>query len=164
MNKQMYYVKHQVYPDASDAATKGVLQNIKQKLYVYIPFRVNHYIFDSDLIRKECGVFVIKEIKNPLSIVSELTLVKTRSNAGFNKLTLTLLKTENNKKIIKRANLVFSKDYYTPQLAKKIASVKKVSYEQNVNWTIVAITGPKERFKLKIVDPVDSSTEEEEKK
>lgn len=76
MNRKQFYVKHQVHPDGGDITAKGILKTIKSKLYIYIPFKVSHYIFDNNNIRKECGVFVIKEIANPLSIVSELTLLK----------------------------------------------------------------------------------------
>lgn len=157
-SKKTYYVKHQVYPDSSDTATKTILKNIKQKLYVYIPFRVNHFIFDNTKIRKDCGVFLITEIQNPLSILSEMSLVKTRSTSGFNKLNLTLAKNDNNNNVIKkRASLVFSKEYYTPELATTIASLKTVTFEKDVDWTILAITGPKEQFKLKIVEPFNDN-------
>jgi hypothetical protein len=166
-NKKMYYVKHRVHPDSSDATTRGVLKGIKEKVYVYIPFKVNHFIFDDDAIRKECGVFVLKEIKNPLSIVPELTLIKGRSKSGFNKLTLTLSKPDEKDKkisIVKRASLIFSRDFYTPELATKIADKKKVKFEKEIDWTIVTITGPTERFKLKVQEPSADSEEDEKDK
>jgi hypothetical protein len=157
-NKKIYYVKHEVKPDASDSSTRTILKNIKEKLYIYIPFRVNHFIFDNTTIRKMCGVFLIKEIYNPLAIVSDMTLVKNRSKSGFNKLTLTLSKNDdNNQIIIKRAVLVFSREYYTPELATKIANLKKVNFEKDIEWTIMAITGPKEQFKLKVAEPFDNN-------
>lgn len=119
-------------------------------------------------LRKECGVFIIKEIQNPLSIVAELTLLNIRRKSGFNQLTLTVSKkdpNDNTKKIIKRVKLVFSKEYYTPDLAKKIASLKTVNYQKDVPWTIEAINGPKEQFKLKVTDPiVEEDKENEESK
>lgn len=84
-NKNIYYVKHQVYPDFEDLVTKNILKNIKKAVYVYIPFRVSHFIYDNQSIRKACGVFLITDIENPLSIVSEMTLVKNRSKSGFKK-------------------------------------------------------------------------------
>lgn len=155
-NKTAYYVRHPIHPDTSNPATRTLLKTT-DKYYVYIPFRVNHYIFDMDSVRKECGVFLLKDIKNPLSIAPELTLVKGRSKSGFNKLTVTLSKADDkdkSKNIIKRATLIFSKEYYTPELATKIASLKKLNFEKDTGWNIVAITGPKERFKLKVADPV----------
>lgn len=85
-NKKNYYVKHQVHPDAGDVAGKTALKAISgSRLYVYIPFRVNHFIYENNTLRKDCGVFLMKDIDNPLSIVSEMTLVKGRSKSGFNK-------------------------------------------------------------------------------
>lgn len=159
-NTKLYYVKHQVHPDSSDTATKTILKGLKTNIYVYIPFKVTHFIYDNETIRNTCGVFLITDIENPLSIVSEMTLVKSRSKSGFNKLTLTLSKVDDkdtNTIILKRATLIFSKEYYTPELAKKIAALKTVNYEKNKSWTIVAITGPKEQFKLKIAEPVKDS-------
>jgi hypothetical protein len=168
-NKTLYYVKHQVNPDSENSTARNVLKTIKDKMYIYIPFKVNHYIYNDDKLRKECGVFLLKEINNPLSIVPEIVLLKTRSKSGFNKLTLTLSKedpADKKKTLIKRATVIFSREYYTPELATKIAGFKEVSFEKGINWKILTITGPTERFKLKVdrsLDEIDSKKKSEDK-
>lgn len=62
------------------------------------------------------------------------------------------------KKILLKEQLsFFSKEYYTPELAKQIAGFKIVNYEKNLLWNIVSIIGPKEQFKLKIAEPVNNN-------
>lgn len=48
MQRNQFYVKHQVHPDGGDITSKGILKTIKSKLYIYIPFKVSHFIFDNN--------------------------------------------------------------------------------------------------------------------
>ncbi len=75
INKKMYYVKHIVNPDSTESATRTILKNIKDKIYVYIPFKPVHFIYEDEAIRKICGVCSLNEVSNTLAIVPELSLI-----------------------------------------------------------------------------------------
>lgn len=158
-NSKMYYVKHIVKPDADKAETRTTLKTITDNLYIYIPFKPVHFVYDNADIRKICGVSLLSEVSNTLAIAPELSLIKSRSKSGFNKLTVVVSKKVGATTIIKRAPLIFSKEFFTPQIGLKIAALKEVTFEKNVLWEIVAITGPIDRYKLQ-VKPVEKDEEE----
>lgn len=155
---KQYFVKHLVNPITDDVAitTNLALKNTKDKLFIFIPFRVNHFMFDSSTLRKICGVFQFNEIKSPTAISSELTLSQRgKKKQTFNKMTLIISRlldpTDKSSPLIyKRTQIVYSMGFTTKDLTERIALLKTVTFEQNVQWTIDTIIGPKEQLRVKI--------------
>lgn len=48
----MYYVKHIVNPDSTYSGTRTTLETMKDKIYMYIPFKPSHFIYEQEAIRK----------------------------------------------------------------------------------------------------------------
>jgi hypothetical protein len=155
---KQYFVKHLVNPISDDTTINNNLnlKPTKDKLFIFIPFKVNHNMFDSSELRKICGVFQFKEINSPTAIASELTLAnKSKKRQSLNKMTLIISKLskeddKNSPLIKKRAQIVFSMGLTTKDLTNQIALLKTVTFEEKTNWTIDTIIGPKEQLRVKI--------------
>lgn len=79
-------------------------------------------------------------------------------------MTLVVSKKEGETLLIKRAPWIFSKEFFTLQIGFQVAELQQVTFEKDIKWDIIAITGSIDRYKLQVKDLLADQSDSDDNK